>query len=244
MNELLPVVIPAAGVGKRMQADRPKQYLSLGGKTLLEQTLAQIAKHPSIGEIILVISPEDEYFGSLKTLDASRVTRVDGGTERVNSVLCGLQALTNKGYQADQWVLVHDAARPCITTADIESLLAIREQAYAGGILAFPVRDTMKQARHNSGPSIDTTVPRELLWHALTPQMFRLGELTQAIEQGLADGHPITDEASAMEHMGHNVKLVNGSPTNIKVTTPSDLDLAAFYLTAMQAVSDKAHNED
>ena len=235
MNDRLPVVIPAAGVGKRMQADRPKQYLTLAGKTLLEQTLAQISQHPQIGDIIVVISPEDDYYHQLNSIDPTRVTRVDGGSERVDSVLCGLQALTHKGYTADQWVLVHDAARPCISLDDISKLLAVRDQACAGGILAYPVRDTMKQSQGSDENSIETTVPRELLWHALTPQMFRLDELTQAIEQGLTAEHPITEEASAMEHMGHTVKLVNGSPTNIKVTTPSDLDLAGFYLANMLA---------
>ncbi len=223
----LPVVVPAAGVGKRMGSDRPKQYLTLHGKTILQHTLERLHQHPKLGQIFLVVSPTDPYIRTTTIAELPWVTLVDGGNERADSVLAGLQAIGN----AD-WVMVHDAARPCIQLEDINALLRLQEQSTTGGILATPVRDTMK--RSNQHLSVVRTEDRTHLWHALTPQFFPYHELTQSLTAGLAAGANITDEASAMEWAGHRVSLVPGSASNIKITQPDDLALAAFYLQHQQ----------
>lgn len=230
MTQPIPVVIPAAGVGRRMQADRPKQYLKLLDKTLLEHTLHNLSSHPLIGDIFLVLSADDGYFDALHNIDLTRITRVDGGDERVNSVLAGLNAVAQASPETE-WVMVHDAARPCVTHQDIDRLLESRETFTDGAILATPVRDTMKQSCDGELSTITHTVPREHLWHALTPQLFRTQSLISAIEQGLDANAHITDEASAMEMLGKAVGLVTGSVSNLKVTTPDDLALAEFYLS-------------
>ncbi|WJG09040.1 2-C-methyl-D-erythritol 4-phosphate cytidylyltransferase [Aliiglaciecola sp. LCG003] len=218
------VIVPAAGVGKRMQADRPKQYLMIEDKTVLEHTLDKLISHPRIAHVVVVLDPLDPYFDALPCKDAPWLSRVDGGKERADSVLAGLKSLTEQ-----PWVLVHDAARPCVSHQDLDSLLALTHKQQ-GGILACPVRDTMKRAKSDSA-TIASTVDREGLWHALTPQLFPLAELTQALSSSLHQGVNITDEASAMEWAGFDVKLVEGSDRNIKITRPNDLALASFYLS-------------
>ncbi|MCC2617979.1 2-C-methyl-D-erythritol 4-phosphate cytidylyltransferase [Aestuariibacter halophilus] len=221
-----PVVVPAAGVGKRMGADRPKQYLLIHGKTVLEHTLLLLLAHPRIRYVVVAIDPQDPYFDALDIADHPDIKRVDGGKERADSVLAGLQLI------ADQdWVLVHDAARPCVRHDDIDALLALADQHNGGGILATPVRDTMKRASEQFPDRVDHTAPREHLWHAQTPQFFPAGQLRQALEQGMAKGLPITDEASAMEAAGYPVQLVEGSEQNLKITRPDDLALAEYYLS-------------
>ncbi|WP_018982917.1 2-C-methyl-D-erythritol 4-phosphate cytidylyltransferase [Salinimonas chungwhensis] len=222
-------VVPAAGIGSRMQADRPKQYLSINGKTILEHTLDTLITHPRVCQVIVAISAEDTYFSNLPVSDADWLTMVTGGNDRAQSVLNGLLSLP-----ADSWVLVHDAARPCLTHGDIDRLLAVmNNKAVDGGILASPVRDTMKRAAAVSATTITVkhTECRENLWHALTPQLFNTGLLRQALEDGLRNKLAITDEASAMEAQGYTVELVEGNPANIKITRPADLPLATFYLT-------------
>ena len=219
------VVVPAAGVGKRMQADIPKQYLLLAGKAILTHTLECLISHPQIEHIVLVLHPQDPYFDELAVSNAEWITRVDGGKERADSVLAGLRALTS-----DEWVLVHDAARPCLSHEDLDKLLILAEQGEIGGILATPVRDTMKRAHSRHTDLVDKTECRENLWHALTPQFFPTAELLQALEEGLAKDANITDEASAIEWAGGQVKLVEASPQNLKITRPDDLQLAEFYL--------------
>lgn len=217
-------VVPAAGVGRRMGADRPKQYLPLLGKTLLEWTLERLISHPLIKHIVLPINPEDEYFQSLSLAKADWLTAIPGGKERADSVLAGLQAIPEA-----EWVLVHDAARPCVKHQDIDRLLALAETD-AGGILAVPVRDTMKRA-HASAPSqVIHSEDREHLWHALTPQFFPKELLQNALQAALEKGLAITDEASAIENQHGKVTLVEGCPSNIKVTHPQDIKLAELYL--------------
>jgi len=223
-----PVVVPAAGVGKRMQADKPKQYLEIAGKTILEHTLENLHRHPMINEVIVVLQPEDPYFSELTIASAPWLTVVAGGAQRSDSVLAGLQYLP----PGDGWVLVHDAARPCVSHQDLDSLLSLAEHSEVGGILAMPVRDTMKRAGADN--VINLTVAREDLWHALTPQFFPLTQLREALEKAVLDKVAITDEASAIEYMGGKVKLLEGSATNIKVTHPEDLLLAAFYLKGQE----------
>lgn len=226
MTTLIPsrftVIVPAAGVGKRMRADKPKQYLPLAGKTLLEHTLDTLISHPRIGQVILALHPQDPYFAALPVAKAAWITRVEGGAERADSVLNALQVLKD-----DQWVLVHDAARPCLSHRDLDQLLRLAE-GDTGGILATPVRDTMKRA--NADKQVVKTEDRSNLWHALTPQFFPSRLLTNALKAALAQGIQITDEASAMEWAGYPVQLVEGCASNIKVTRPEDLALAEFYL--------------
>jgi 2-C-methyl-D-erythritol 4-phosphate cytidylyltransferase len=224
-------IIPAAGVGRRMRSDIPKQYLPLADRTVLEHTLHRIALHPLIAEIVVVISDDDTYWDDLY-LDwvAKPVKTAPGGTERCHSVLNGLQAISQQADDND-WVLVHDAARPCVRPDDIDKLITqCRDDV--GGILAVPVSDTMKQ-RSETG-LIDHTVDRSNLWHALTPQMFRLGKLRDALQAALDKKILVTDEAMAMEQAGYKPRLVEGHADNIKITRPEDLALAAFFLRQQQ----------
>ena len=219
------VVVPAAGVGKRMQADRPKQYLSLAGKTVLEHTLHRLISHPQVERIVLALHPQDPYFADLSCSTESWLTRVAGGQERADSVLAGLNAINDC-----DWVLVHDAARPCITHADLDKLISLAQRGSSGGILATPVRDTMKRATEHHPEQVSHTESRNHLWHALTPQFFPLQQLRKALSRALAQGVEITDEASAIEWQGGKVNLITGSASNIKITHPDDLALAEFYL--------------
>ncbi|WP_158785376.1 2-C-methyl-D-erythritol 4-phosphate cytidylyltransferase [Pantoea sp. BAV 3049] len=217
-------VVPAAGIGSRMQSGCPKQYLAINGKTILEHSLDSLLAHPAISRIIVAISPADPWFTALPIAADPRITVVKGGKERADSVLAGLQAAT-----AAHWVLVHDAARPCLHPDDLTRLLAITATSRVGGILAAPVRDTMKRAEAGK-QAIAHTVDREALWHALTPQLFPLVLLRDCLHRALQEGATITDEASALEHCGYHPELVVGRSDNIKVTRPEDLALAAFYL--------------
>lgn len=221
------VIIPAAGVGRRMESDIPKQYLLLNDKTVIEHSLNIFDLHDSISEIILAISEGDEYWSELDISLSKPLHVVDGGKERCDSVLNGLKFLEGKANE-DDWVLVHDAARPCLRPEDLNLLLSELQQHEIGGILAVPVRDTMK--RSVSKNIIKETVDRENLWHALTPQMFRFKILKNSIESALADNKVITDEASAVELAGHHPVIVEGHADNLKITRPEDLALAAYYL--------------
>lgn len=218
-------IVPAAGVGKRMQADRPKQYLRIADKTVLEHTLSRLISHPLIKHIVLVLDPQDPYFYQLPLANAPWITPVDGGSERANSVLNGLAHC-----KMEQWALVHDAARPCVSHQDITALLSLAEAGDIGGILATPVKDTMKRAAPSTPENIARTECRDGLWHALTPQFFPAEQLYTALNDALASGANITDEASAIEWAGGSAKLIEGSASNIKITRPEDLALAAFYL--------------
>lgn len=217
-------VVPAAGIGSRMQSERPKQYLTIAGKTILEHSLAALLAHPAVSRVIVAISPDDRWFAALPAARDPRISVVTGGGQRADSVLSGLQAAAGA-----EWVLVHDAARPCLHLDDLSRLLALTASSQTGGILAAPVRDTMKRSLADG--SIDHTVEREALWHALTPQLFPLALLRDCLQQALNAGASITDEASALEFCGYHPELVSGRSDNLKVTRPEDLALAAFYLT-------------
>ncbi|KJV05772.1 2-C-methyl-D-erythritol 4-phosphate cytidylyltransferase [Methylocucumis oryzae] len=218
-------VVPAAGVGKRMQADRPKQYLLLAGKPVLEQTLIRLLSANIFSQIAVAITPGDPYWPELAIVNDTRIITAPGGTERADSVLSGLNALADKASDQD-WVFVHDAARPCLTAMDIYLLRDELANEPVGGILALPSHDTLKQV---DARSIMQTIDRNTIWRALTPQMFRYGLLKQALTE--TAGNPaITDEASALELLGYTPKIVAGRPDNIKITRPEDLALAAFFL--------------
>jgi 2-C-methyl-D-erythritol 4-phosphate cytidylyltransferase len=228
-------IVPAAGIGSRMGSSSPKQYLHLHGKPILQHTLERL-NLSCIAGIVVCVADNDPYWDTL-TLPMS-VMRVSGGAERCHSVLNGLQALQQHA-QPDDWVLVHDAARPCVRQADIEKLMTQLADHPVGGLLAVPVRDTMKRADNQSlartfGGELEKqvveTVSREGLWHALTPQMFRLEALSHALQSVLSRGELVTDDAQAMERLGLRPVLIEGHADNIKVTHPQDLSLAELYL--------------
>lgn len=219
-------VVPAAGVGSRMKADRPKQYLEIQGHTVLEHTVEKLLSHPMVNKVVVAISDGDPYYPELSLARNPDVLRVSGGKERADSVLSALRYIETQ--QLAEWVLVHDAARPCFDLEDVDRLVTECFTNQLGGILASPVRDTMKRA--DGAQKIDHTVEREALWHALTPQMFKAQPLTHALSKALEVGVPITDEASAMEWLGEKPALIQGRADNIKITQPEDLALAEFYL--------------
>ncbi|XOV81024.1 MAG: 2-C-methyl-D-erythritol 4-phosphate cytidylyltransferase [Aestuariibacter sp.] len=216
------VVIPAAGIGSRMQADRPKQYLPLFGATVIEHTARRLLTHPRIDHLVIALHPDDTEFNTLALAQSSQITTVVGGEQRADSVLNGLQAVDSSA-----WVLVHDAARPCIVIDDISRLLNIKDSG-VGGILAKRVVDTMK--RSDPQQFILHSEARDNLWHALTPQFFPCAALREALQHCKTKKLSITDEASAMEYIGESVTLVEGRSDNIKITVPEDLALAEFYL--------------
>ncbi|WP_206483845.1 2-C-methyl-D-erythritol 4-phosphate cytidylyltransferase [Thalassotalea sp. G2M2-11] len=237
-NIPLAVVVPAAGVGKRMQATCPKQYLQIAKQAIIEHTVLRLLEHPQIVKVIIALGGQDEYFSDTQLASHPAIEIVTGGVERVDSVLVGLKSLDAKLFP---WVLVHDAARPCVTIDDIEALISSCLANKEGGILAAPVKDTMK--RSASG-LISKTVERDNLWHALTPQMFQTVQLTAAIEAALESNAIITDEASAIEFVGGKCHLVEGSSDNIKITRPDDLALAEFILTKQQLLSATAEPQE
>lgn len=237
-------IVPAAGIGSRMNSLIAKQYIKIGNKTVIEHTLDALLTHPQIDTVIVVLHPQDSTFDLLSVANNPAIKKVIGGDERVDSVLSGLhycrqlQTRSAEANSQDEWVLVHDAARPCITHAELNDLLAAAEYC-DGAILAVPVVDTIKRssncpASKNIGAhkfaSIQQTVDRTHLWHAQTPQFFPLKKLIEAIQAAQQNNALITDEASAMEQTGANIKLVEGRFTNVKITRPSDLALAEFYL--------------
>ncbi|WP_268892429.1 2-C-methyl-D-erythritol 4-phosphate cytidylyltransferase [Colwellia sp. 20A7] len=235
-NQQFIVVVPAAGVGKRMQASCPKQYLTLNEQTILSHTINRLLNHKNIAKVILAISDDDDYFMQTALLDNPNIIKVSGGEERVDSVLSGLQAINEL-----DWVLVHDAARPCITHADIDKLISQCLENNTGGILAAPVVDTMKLAinKNDQVEQVDKTIDRSHLWHAFTPQMFKAKELKEAIIQAKEKGLVITDEASAIESVGLPCLLISGRRDNIKITRPEDLVLASFYLNQQEIEQEK-----
>ncbi len=220
-------VVPAAGIGTRMKADVPKQYLPLAGRMVIEHTLESLCSHKSISGVVVAHAPDDEHLQHLKLNCSMALMMVEGGAERCHSVLNGLNKLSEQADDND-WVLVHDAARPCVRVSDIDKLINSLKGHKVGGLLGIPVRDTMK--RSDTESSVYETVERAGLWHAHTPQMFRLAMLKEALEDALDNSVLVTDEAAAMERKGHHPLMVEGHADNIKITRPEDLMLAEFYL--------------
>jgi 2-C-methyl-D-erythritol 4-phosphate cytidylyltransferase len=210
-----------------MGVDTPKQYLQIAGASVLEHSLRALLACPGLNAIVVALQPRDTAADSLPLFTDSRLERVSGGAQRSDSVRAALDVLLARASPLD-WVLVHDAARPCLRPADVELLIDRVISSGIGGILAEPVVDTVKQA--DADALVQCTLDRTGLWRAQTPQMFRLGELHAALVAAQLSGSTITDEASAMELAGHPVQLVLGPSRNIKVTRPSDLALAAWYL--------------
>ncbi|UTW08743.1 2-C-methyl-D-erythritol 4-phosphate cytidylyltransferase [Pseudomonas benzenivorans] len=219
-------LIPAAGVGSRMRADRPKQYLELAGRTILEHTLACFLDHPQLRGLVVSLAADDPYWPALACAEDGRIQRAEGGCERADSVLAGLHRLAELGAEEQDWVLVHDAARPNLTRGDLDLLLGELADDPVGGLLAVPARDTLKRA--GADGRVQQTVDRAPIWHAYTPQMFRLGQLHRALADALVSGVAITDEASAIEWAGHAPRLIEGRADNLKVTRPEDLQSLAL----------------
>ncbi len=220
-------VVPAAGSGLRMGGEVPKQYLPLHGRTVLDHSLAALLAHPGIRRVAVAVARGDARWQASEHASDSRIRWVEGGAERCHSVLNALGALAGEAA-ADDWLLVHDAARPCLRRRDLDNLIHTLREHPVGGVLGVPVRDTMKRCASNG--AIVATVDRVGLWHAYTPQMFRFGLLDEALRAAVAAGVLVTDEAAAVERAGHAPRMVEGGQGNIKVTRPADLPLAAFFL--------------
>jgi len=215
-------VIPAAGVGARMAADRPKQYLQLGGRTILEHSLDCFLDHPGLKGLVVSLAEDDPYWPDLASARDPRIQRAPGGAERADSVLNALLHLHAQGAADEDWVLVHDAARPNLARTDLDKLLGELAHDPVGGLLAVPAKDTLKRA--DAHGRVAETVDRSTIWQAYTPQMFRLGALHRALADSLVADVAITDEASAMEWAGQAPRLIEGRSDNLKVTRPEDLE--------------------
>ena len=232
-------IIPAAGVGKRMNSNCPKQYLLLDEFSILFHTLSIFIQHRKITGVVIAISEGDEYWPEIyQQLPQSEKTILvaPGGKERSDSVLSALKTLENH-INDDCTVLVHDAARPCLLASDIDKLIQELNHHAVGGILGLPVVDTLKRCDINQ--EIIQTVDRHLMWRALTPQCFSLNLLTRALEQAYQQGQEklITDEASAIELLGLKPKIIEGDPHNIKVTLPQDLIEAQNFINHRKQTS-------
>jgi len=228
------VVVPAGGVGRRMGAALPKQYLPLAGRRVIEHTLARLAEVPGIAGIVVAVAEGDRHWPEVRLPERVPVRLATAGRERAWSVRSALEALAGEAG-AEDWVLVHDAVRPCVRREDLARLVETLTGDPVGGLLAVPVRDTLKE--DDGGGRVRRTVPRERLWHALTPQMFRYGLLREALAAALAAGVAVTDEAAAVERAGHRPRLVEGSADNVKITRPEDLALAELLLARQAARS-------
>ncbi len=220
-------VLPAAGTGRRMGSEMPKQYLEVAGATIFEHSLQALLCEPRIRGVVVALDSGDQRAALCPLMADDRVRSVQGAEERSGSVLAALQDLTLVAQSGD-WVLVHDAARPCLSAVDLAALIDRVIDSGTGGILAERMVDTVKQA--SADGRVQATLDRNGLWRAQTPQMFRLGELREALVRATGARADVTDEASAMEMAGHPVQLVAATGYNPKVTVPSDLPQAAWYL--------------
>ncbi|MBD9478148.1 2-C-methyl-D-erythritol 4-phosphate cytidylyltransferase [Pseudoxanthomonas sp. PXM02] len=218
-------VVPAAGRGTRFGSELPKQYLVVDGAPLIAHTLTALFAHDAVEGAVVPVSENDPDWPGWTVFADKPVQACIGGASRAASVLAGLRALPDH-VRADDFVLVHDAARPNLSLADLSQLLERGRNDPVGAILAAPVRDTLKRAGDDGG--IDGTEPRERLWRAFTPQLFRRLQLTRALEAATTDGVEVTDEAMAMERLGLRPLLVEGSESNFKITTPADLARFAY----------------
>ena len=221
-------VVPAAGRGTRFGGEVPKQYLEVEGRPLIAYTLAALAAHPAVEGVVVAIGENDADWPGWDEFAGKPVRTCTGGASRAASVLAGLEALP-ESVRADDFVLVHDAARPNLGLHDLSQLLERGRNDPVGAILAAPVRDTLKRAGDDGG--IDATEPRERLWRALTPQLFRRLQLSKALQEAAQAGVEVTDEAMALERQGLRPLLIEGSEENFKVTTPADLARFRFILS-------------
>ncbi|MCL1634174.1 2-C-methyl-D-erythritol 4-phosphate cytidylyltransferase [Luteimonas sp. SX5] len=221
-------VVPAAGRGTRFGGEVPKQYSQVAGEPLIAHTLRALCSHPGVDGVVVVLAQDDAHWPGSTKIAGKPIATCAGGSERADSVLAGLAALPDS-VRADDFVLVHDAARPNVAREDLDRLLEYGRNDPVGAILAAPVRDTLKRAGDDGG--IDGTEPRERLWRAFTPQLFRRLQLSRALESARDAGVTVTDEAMAMERQGLRPLLIEGREDNLKVTTAADLVLFEFLLT-------------
>ncbi|MFK7814800.1 MAG: 2-C-methyl-D-erythritol 4-phosphate cytidylyltransferase [Gammaproteobacteria bacterium] len=226
------VIVPAAGTSQRMATSVPKQYLPLSGSTVIEASLRNFLKHPNVLGVVVALHKDDSNWENLAINSDSKIHTVLGGESRSASVLNAIRYLKNTPAEDQDFVIVHDAARPCLRYTDLELLMQQLENDDVGGILAAPVIDTLKviEKQDKSLSTIVKTLDRESIWRALTPQMFRLDVLSRALEYCVKQNIDITDEASAIEQLGLRVKLVKGQSDNIKITHTEDIELAAGVL--------------
>ncbi len=231
-------IVPAAGVGRRMgpsdpatenQQSLPKQYRLLNGRPVLSCTLARLLQVQQIESVLVLLRESDSHWQSLAEATSPRICSGIGGAERQASVLNGLRQLP---AEPDDWVLVHDAVRPCVTVADVQKLIGSLAEHPVGGLLAAPVDNTLKKA--SAELEVEATVDRSQLYNALTPQMFRHGVLLSALSAAAEANLPLTDEASAIEQAGYKPLLVPGEKQNIKITHEGDLALASLILRAQE----------
>ena len=220
-------IVPAAGRGRRFGGDVAKQHVNFGGRSLLGWTLHALASnHRIAGVVVVVAEGDDAWQSATSNIAGIEILSAIGGKERADSVLAGLHVLP-ESVDADDFVLVHDAARPCVSNKDIDALIDLASNG-DGGLLAAPLRDTLKRA--DDVGYVLATEPRESLWRALTPQLFRRGALSAALRSARDAGIVVTDEAMAMERAGYKPRLIEGSDNNIKVTMASDLEIVQFLL--------------
>lgn len=225
------VIVPASGIGLRMQAELPKQYLKLTDKTIIEHTLDRLLSHPAVSGAVVILNADDKHWAELNYQPCKPIIFATGGEQRQHSVYNGLQALSLHLKQ-DCHVLVHDAVRPLVSHQDISQLLQAVDQQDDGALLAAPVTDTLKQ--QNADGNVDQTISRDKLWRAFTPQIFRASILAKALQYVEESRCEITDDASAIEAIGLKPKLVLGSSENIKITLPEDLKLARHIWASQQ----------
>lgn len=228
-------VVPAAGLGQRVGTDVPKQYLQLGGQSVLAHTLQRMLDWGFLAGLVVALHREDRWWSELAVADAAGVETVTGGEQRCDSVLAALRVLDGRAAAQD-WVLVHDAARPCIRREDVENLRLACALDAVGGLLALPVAETVKRA--DAHGRVTQTLDRRDLWLAQTPQMFRYGQLLDCLNNALQKGEAVTDEAAAIELAGLQPRLVAGDRSNIKITVPADLALAEAWLSRSVAEVD------
>jgi 2-C-methyl-D-erythritol 4-phosphate cytidylyltransferase len=224
------VVIPAAGSGRRFSTSIPKQYAALGASTVIEHALAPFESDPDCAGIVVAVAADDVLWPAIAARRSRLIESVEGGAERAQSVRNALRALVAR-VRDDDWIMVHDAARPCFSVADLATLKRELAPHALGGLLAVPLADTLKRAGETAMPHAESTVDRAGLWRAATPQVFRFGILLRALDAALAAQRIPTDEAQAIEWAGHKPRLIAGRADNIKVTTAEDLGLAAAILS-------------
>jgi 2-C-methyl-D-erythritol 4-phosphate cytidylyltransferase len=228
-------VVPAAGVGRRFGGPVPKQYLELCGRAVIDHSLATLLEHPACEGCFVALSADDAWWPETAHATNSRVWPVPGGAERSDSVANALDALSERAGEGT-WVLVHDAARPCLTRVDLDRLLSALGGETVGALLAVPVHDTVKVADADDHVvRVARTLPRHELWRAYTPQAFPLGRLRHALAQARVSGAAITDEAGAVEQLGLQPALIEGRADNLKITQTDDLSLAQFFLERQRA---------
>lgn len=230
-------IVPAAGIGQRMDADCPKQYLPLADTTIVEQTLNTLLSLQSLAGIVVAIHADDQFWPQSALSTHEKIHTVIGGNDRSDSVLAALQSLRGKVVDSD-WVLVHDAARPCVDPNNIQQLIDDLVDHQVGGILGVPSNDTLKKV--NQQCAIEETLNRDVIWQAQTPQMFRYGILCESLLRGMNEQCSITDEASAVEKLGYSVKMVLGRHDNIKITQADDLCLAEAILARRKIITNNS----